>query len=85
MGKITWCNCVLIQQIGIGVADQTFQVDEANVLGTQRNCINCGYFCQASIRKIQMHGGKEIVDGVQPICVRDYIGTSEASEKTKHP
>jgi len=60
--------------VGIGFADAHFQLNGSHVLGAQQEGINSAYFFQGNIKKLQMNGEKEVMEGVQPICVGDYIG-----------
>jgi hypothetical protein len=61
--------------VGIGIADNKFQLEGSLVLGSQIKGINSSYFYQKSTQKttISMIKEKEFYDDAQPICVGDII------------
>lgn len=62
------------QWIGIGLADSNFVLSGGQVLGAQAKSINCAYFRQGCIKKIQMYGELEITDGILSLEQDDIIG-----------
>jgi len=58
--------------IGIGFADLDFLLNGSKTLGQQTSGVNCSYFFQNDVRKLQMFGEKAVI-GVDPIKVGDLI------------